>query len=87
MKSDEAKQGNKEKDTKISKEKESLKELQKEDNKEQQNPNETQNAMPNTMSDAEEEKWIKSLNLNQNSYMYMLNDTNKNEEKTDEKPW
>ncbi|MDD2790064.1 MAG: VWA domain-containing protein [Sulfurimonas sp.] len=87
MKSDEAKQGNKEKDTKISKEKESLKELQKEENKEQQNPNETQNAMPNTMSDAEEEKWIKSLNLNQNSYMYMLNDTNKNEEKTDEKPW
>ncbi|MDD2905145.1 MAG: VWA domain-containing protein [Sulfurimonas sp.] len=77
----------KEQKAKNIKEKESLKELQKEDKKEQNTSEETQNAAPDKMSDAEEEKWIRELNLNQNSYMYKLNNTNKNEEKTDEKPW
>ncbi|DAB30866.1 MAG TPA: VWA domain-containing protein, partial [Sulfurimonas sp. UBA12504] len=83
MKNEETQKDDKEQKTKNIQEKESLKELQKE----QTTPNETQNAAPDKMSDAEEEKWIRELNLNQSSYMYKLNTTNKNEEKTDEKPW
>ena len=39
------------------------------------------------MSDAEEEKWLKQLNQQQNTYMYMLNDNKAKERDSDEKPW
>jgi Ca-activated chloride channel family protein len=63
--------------------KQDLKELEQEKNALQK----TKEANKDKMSDAEEEKWIQQLNMNQNSYMYMLNNENKNEEITDEKPW
>ena len=39
------------------------------------------------MSDAEEQKWLKQLNKQQNTYMYMLNKNNKLEEDSNEMPW
>ena len=39
------------------------------------------------MSDAEEAKWLKQLNLQQSTYLYRLNDQRPREEKTNEKPW
>lgn len=65
------------------KSKEDLKELTQDKN----NAQKSAQAGKEKMSDSEEEKWINKLNMNQNSYMYMLNNENKNEEKTDEKPW
>ena len=44
-------------------------------------------AKPEQMSDAEEQKWLDKLNNQQNTYMYMLNNDNKQEENTDAKPW
>jgi Ca-activated chloride channel family protein len=67
--------------------KEDLKQLSKEKEDTQKSPEDAVQTGKEKMSDAEEEKWIHQLNMNQNSYMYMLNDENKNEEKTDEKPW
>lgn len=39
------------------------------------------------MSDAEKEKWLNRLNMEQNTFMYKLNDNKTNEENSDEKPW
>ena len=39
------------------------------------------------MSDAEEAKWLKKLNQQKNTYMYMLNNEDKHEEDSNEKPW
>ena len=39
------------------------------------------------MSDAEEKKWMKALNANQNTFMYMLNNNKPVKEDTNEKPW
>lgn len=39
------------------------------------------------MSEAEEQKWIEQLNMNQNSYMYKLNDEKPKSIRSDEKPW
>jgi Ca-activated chloride channel family protein len=39
------------------------------------------------MSEAEEQKWIEQLNMNQNSYMYRLNDEKPKNIRSDEKPW
>ena len=43
--------------------------------------------MQNRMSDAEEAKWLKRLNSEQNTYLYRLNQSRKIKEKSDEKPW
>jgi len=39
------------------------------------------------MSDAEEKKWLDQLNMQQNTYMYMLNDNKEHTKETNEKPW
>ena len=39
------------------------------------------------MSSAEEAKWLKKLNQQQNSYMYMLNKKTQEKENPNEKPW
>lgn len=46
-----------------------------------------QKASKDTMSDAEEKKWLQQLNMNKNTYMYMLNNQNNKEENSNEKPW
>ena len=68
-------------------EKEKLKELVPQENEKEVSQGEATQEDANKMSDAEEAKWIKELNLNQNSYMYILNEENKNQENKDEKPW
>ncbi len=42
--------------------------------------------MKNRMSDAEEAKWLKTLNHEQSTYLYRLNQSNK-KENSNEKPW
>jgi len=44
-------------------------------------------AQKGKMSSAEEAKWLKRLNQQQNSYMYMLNKKSQEKEDLDEKPW
>ncbi|MDF1882926.1 VWA domain-containing protein [Sulfurimonas sp. SAG-AH-194-C21] len=41
----------------------------------------------NMMSDEEEKKWLKQLSKQQSTFLYRLNDDNKFEDNTDEKPW
>ncbi|SFV54590.1 TPR domain protein in aerotolerance operon [hydrothermal vent metagenome] len=41
----------------------------------------------NVMSDEEEKKWLKKLSKEQSTFLYKLNDDNKFEDNTDEKPW
>ncbi len=41
----------------------------------------------NVMSDEEEKKWLKKLSKKQSTFLYRLNDENKFEDNTDEKPW
>ncbi|CAI6144165.1 MAG: hypothetical protein SPLUMA1_SPLUMAMAG1_01575 [uncultured Sulfurimonas sp.] len=41
----------------------------------------------NVMSDEEERKWLKKLSKKQSTFLYRLNDENKFEDNTDEKPW
>jgi Ca-activated chloride channel family protein len=60
------------------------------EDKEKDKKTEAKNSMPqetskNKMSDAEERKWLKELNMNKNTYMYKLNE--KNYESENEKPW
>jgi len=43
--------------------------------------------MQNRMSDAEEKKWLKRLNSQQSSYLYMLNKQKPVKENKNEKPW
>ena len=43
--------------------------------------------MKNKMSDAEEAKWLKALNNEQNTYLYRLNQSNHKKENSNEKPW
>jgi Ca-activated chloride channel family protein len=43
--------------------------------------------MKNVMSDAEEKKWLKALNQDQNSYLYMLSPNNTKKDNSNEKPW
>ncbi len=77
------------------KKKPDLKQLSKDEQKEKEDKhkNKKQDSSPansaasKQMSDAEEAKWLKQLNLQQSTYLYMLNDQRPREEKTDEKPW
>jgi len=81
------KEKNKQKqDKKQNKPAKELKNKEKEKRKDVSNANMKQNK--NKMSDAEEKKWMKALNANQNSFMYMLNNNNKPvKEDINEKPW
>ena len=68
-----------------------LKELDKNDDDKSQEKNK-ENAFQGAvdefkMSDAEEAKWLKKLNQQKNTYMYMLNNEDKHEEDSNEKPW
>ncbi|MBU1927814.1 VWA domain-containing protein, partial [bacterium] len=87
MKNDAENKEKKDELTNNEKTKQDLKELQQNKSDLQESLQKAKEANKDKMSDAEEEKWIQQLNMNQNSYMYMLNNENKNEEKTDEKPW
>jgi len=84
---DKAKRDNKEKQEKKKQEenkKDTAKELKdKNDSQAQHAPKD----MKNIMSDEEEKKWLKALSKQQSTFLYKLNDDNKFEDKTDEKPW
>ena len=88
------KENSADKDGKKQEQKEQLKQLKNEKH-EQKKKDEKQktSAMQAThqedkMSDAEEAKWLKQLNKQPNTYLYMLNkQNNKYEEDSDAKPW
>ena len=67
--------------------KEDLEKLKKEDDNRSTSSQTPQNALPQSMSDSEEAKWLKQLNAQQNTYMYMLNKQQNSKENKDEKPW
>ena len=95
MKSQEEKdEEQKSKDSKGEKEKkkEDLKQLSKDKEdedkeKEQGNSGAGQELSKDKMSDAEEQKWLKQLNMNKNTYMYKLNKEQNPYQGGDEKPW
>ena len=89
-KKDDAAQSEDANQTKAEQEKQGLKELEnKEENDSKSNS--ASSAMPSAaqeeMSDEEERKWLKRLNSQQNTYMYMLNNQEPKENTQDEKPW
>ena len=55
--------------------------------KEQGNSGAGQELSKDKMSDAEEQKWLKQLNMNKNTYMYKLNKEQNPYQGGDEKPW
>ncbi|MEN4053962.1 MULTISPECIES: VWA domain-containing protein [Sulfurimonas] len=74
--------------------KEKLKELKANEENKKQDKKEKQDAsmaqmkdMKDKMSDAEEKKWLKALNSQQNSYLYRLNKEKPIKEDQNEKPW
>ena len=77
------------------KKKDSLKELQEKKEKAAKKKKSAASAaaaqpkdMKNKMSEAEEQKWLKQLNKQQSTFLYMLNNNNKvKKEDTNEKPW
>ena len=76
------------------KKEESLKELKSQSKQEQQKNKEKEiksavkiKDMKDRMSDAEERKWLKALNSQQNSYLYRLNKEKPMKEEFNEKPW
>jgi len=80
----------KEKQNKAKPKEEKAKELKEKAKKEKTSQNmSSANAKPVKvrMSDAEEKKWLKKLNKDQNTYLYMLNKNKMNEDNTNEKPW
>ena len=76
-------------ETKSQEKKEDLKQLDKDEDNKTKNSGSLNQASTNKdeMSDAEEQKWLKQLNSQQNTYMYMLNDNKPIQRDTDEKPW
>lgn len=80
------KKDKKDKNQKSQPEKENLKKLE-EDKKEDKKSSSAQEENPEKMSDAEEKKWLKHLNSKSNTYLYKLNNDNKNRSNPDEKPW
>ena len=92
------KKSDKKSDEEKSKEEKDKKDKDKQDKKEKKNEtkelkdnNSTQQAqakdMKDKMSDEEEKKWLKMLSKKQSTFLYKLNDNNKFEDNTDEKPW
>jgi Ca-activated chloride channel family protein len=74
------------------KDKEKLKELKaneenKKDNKKEDASMGQMKEMKDKMSDAEEKKWLKALNSQQNSYLYRLNKDKPMKDDQNEKPW
>ena len=68
----------------------SNKEQEKEKKEEKQSHGQTAQGKPikGKMSDAEEKKWMKLLNQDQKTYLYMLSpNNNKEKENSNEKPW
>ncbi len=63
------------------------KDKEKNDKQKNQDASSASSVASKEMSDAEEAKWLKQLNLQQSTYLYMLNDQRPREEKTNEKPW
>ena len=88
---DEQSQEQKEKDEEKKKEEEKkkLEELKEQEQEKPQEEKASALAQGNkeNMSDEEEEKWIQKLNEQQNTFMYMLNDSTFDEESADAKPW
>ena len=75
-------------ETKPQKKKDDLEQLKKQDDNKTKDSSSSPHAMnSDKMSDAEEAKWLKQLNMNKNTFMYKLNDSKPQERKTDEKPW
>lgn len=86
--SDEQNQNRDNNETKAQKKKEDLKELDKDKENNQNNKSSSAKDMQQVkMSEAEEKKWLKELNQNQNGYMYMLGRQKPKEDNSDEKPW
>ena len=89
-KSDEEK---KKQEAKDKAQKEKQEKAKKEKAKELKDNNTTSQAQPkpqpmqDKMSNEEEKKWLKQLNKQQSTYLYRLNDNNKIEEDSNEKPW
>jgi len=72
------------------KKKEDLKKLSKDEKdktKEKSKSGSAQKLSKDKMSEAEEKKWLKQLNMNKNTYMYKLNKEQKPYQGEDEKPW
>ena len=69
--------------------KQDLKKLDKgkKDDKKSQKTQKQPQQMKDKMSDAEEKKWLKQLNLQKSTYLYRLNTQKPKEENSDEKPW
>ncbi|WP_455756255.1 VWA domain-containing protein [Sulfurimonas sp.] len=89
-KEQEEKQKNQENnETKPQEKKDDLKQLNKdEDNKTKDSKSSVPHAEnADKMSDAEEEKWLNELNMQQNTYMYMLNNNKPKQRDENEKPW
>ena len=79
-------QDSKEQQKKDKEKKEKLKKLDKED-KNKSKSSKAQKISKDKMSDAEEAKWLKELNMQKNTYLYKL-DTKKHKKEIDnEKPW
>lgn len=75
-------------ETKQQKNKDDLKELDEDKKEKKYSKSSAQTDLQQVkMSDAEEKKWLKELNQNQNSYMYMLGNQKPKEDNSDEKPW
>ena len=67
---------------------EQAKELKKQQKNKKQSQSANAHSVKSKMSNAEEKKWLKQLNKDQNTFLYRLNKNNKyNEDNTDEKPW
>jgi Ca-activated chloride channel family protein len=88
------KETQKEKKNKAHKEADKLKELKSQKKKEKSEKREKTNMsqmkikdMKDKMSDAEEKKWLKALNSQQNSYLYRLNKEKPMKDEQNEKPW
>jgi len=90
QKKDEEKKSQDLNQTKAKQEKQGLKELDKKEKNDSKSKS-SANAMPSSaqehMSDEEERKWLKQLNSEQNTYMYMLDNQKPKKENSDEKPW
>ncbi len=86
------KKSDKKSEEKKKKEDKKSEEKKKDETKEIKDNNSTQQEtqakdMKNIMSDEEEKKWLKKLSKEQSTFLYKLNDDNKFEDNTDEKPW
>jgi Ca-activated chloride channel family protein len=78
---------NKKNEKEKSSNKDKVKKLEDKKKESNSNASSAQDIKEAKMSDAEEAKWLKELNKQQNTYLYMLNKPSHKEENTNEKPW